>query len=170
MSAGPGDEYFRAYLLKNQAERLEKAGDIPGAVQKYHEASQIITKVAHDYPGWQSQVVSFRLKRIEEAILRLCAQSNLPVPSNDPKAASPAKPRTRQPAPKTRRPTNTFALISSRIRPGALEKAGDIPGAVQKYHEASQIITKVACDYPDRSIDPGVNAKRPPVDPNIVPK
>lgn len=86
-----GDQYFKGYLLKNEAERLEKAGDILGAVQKYHEASQIITDVAHDYPGWQTQVINFRLKKIEEAILRLCAKGDLPLPV-DPEPSKPTAP------------------------------------------------------------------------------
>jgi len=86
-----GDQYFRGYLLKNEAERLEKAGDLPGAVQKYREASQIIGEIARTHPDWQPEVVQYRLKKIEREILKLCAKADLPVPAADaPKSSAPS--------------------------------------------------------------------------------
>lgn len=91
-----GDQYFKGYLLKNDAERLEQAGDLATAQQKYQEAEQIIAGVARNYPTWQPEVVSYRLKMIEAALQRLATKGATPMPPA--LGTLPAAP-TYQPAP-----------------------------------------------------------------------
>jgi Tfp pilus assembly protein PilF len=66
-----GEQYFKGYLAFTQSERLEQAGDVPGAVQKLQEAQLAIAGVARSFPSWQREVVSYRLKMIEQALQRL---------------------------------------------------------------------------------------------------
>jgi Tfp pilus assembly protein PilF len=73
-----GEQYFKGYLSFTQAERLEQSGDAPGAIQKLQEAQQIISSVARGFPAWQPEVVSYRLKMIEQALQRLGGKSVVP--------------------------------------------------------------------------------------------
>jgi Tfp pilus assembly protein PilF len=69
-----GEQYFKGYLAFTQAERLEQAGDTQGAIQKLQESQQGIANVARNFPAWQPEVVSYRLKMIEQALQRLGAR------------------------------------------------------------------------------------------------
>ncbi|MCE9520008.1 MAG: tetratricopeptide repeat protein [Verrucomicrobia bacterium] len=73
-----GDQYYKGYLVFTQAERLEQANDIPGAIQKLQEAQQMITGVARTFPAWQPEVVSYRLKMIEQTLQRLAGKGGQP--------------------------------------------------------------------------------------------
>ncbi len=77
-----GEQYFKGYLAFNEADRLEKSGDAPGAIQKLQEAQQTITTVARGFPSWQPEVVSYRLKMIELALQRLAGKGAPSTPVN----------------------------------------------------------------------------------------
>lgn len=66
-----GDLFYKGYTLKSEAEKLEESGDIPGALTKYKEAQQLIGSVSQTYPSWNSEVVVYRLRMIEQAVARL---------------------------------------------------------------------------------------------------
>ncbi|WP_156345299.1 hypothetical protein [Verrucomicrobium spinosum] len=51
-----GELYFRGYMLKNEAEKLEQSNDLGGAQAKYEEARQLVAKVSQDFPQWQPEV------------------------------------------------------------------------------------------------------------------
>lgn len=89
-----GNLYFKGYLLKNDAERMEQAGDAAGAQAKFQEAEQIIASVARNYPNWQPEVVSYRLKMIEAALQRLASRGALPAA---PAPVMPTSPATTAP-------------------------------------------------------------------------
>jgi len=124
-NADPGDEYYRGYLLKSEADRLEEAGDIPGAtylrghvlrneakwlqqagdtlgaLRKYFKAYNAFSEVAQKYPDWQSEVVKYRLKTVENTILKLLGKErNMAVPPS----SDEAQPPKQQPG----RPTPSF--------------------------------------------------------------
>lgn len=88
-----GEQYFKGYLTVNEADRLEKAGDTPGAIQKLQEAQQIISSVARTFPTWQPEVVGYRLKMIEQTLQRLGGKGALTtgvtVPAVQPNGATP---------------------------------------------------------------------------------
>lgn len=77
-----GELYFKGYLAFTQAERLEQSGDAQGAVQKLQEAQQTIATVARGFPSWQPEVVSYRLKMIEQALQRLAGKGVVAAPGN----------------------------------------------------------------------------------------
>lgn len=72
-----GDIYLKGYNLNNEATRLEQAGDVRGAQEKYRQAYQLIVSVAKNFPDWQPDVVIYRLKAIEQ---KLSQAAPLPAP------------------------------------------------------------------------------------------
>ncbi len=87
-----GEQYFKGYLAFTQSERLEQSGDSQGAVQKLQEAQQAISGVARNFPAWQPEVVSYRLKMIEQAMQRLVGKGvvAIPAPTAGPPATMPS--------------------------------------------------------------------------------
>jgi phage shock protein A len=77
-----GDLYFKGYLQFTEAERMEKSGDLQNAYQKLVQAQQNIGSVARTAPSWQPEIVSYRLKIIEQALQRLSGASLPPIPAN----------------------------------------------------------------------------------------
>ncbi|MFZ4766057.1 MAG: tetratricopeptide repeat protein, partial [Roseimicrobium sp.] len=71
-SNDPASEvYFDGYQAWKAGEKLEKEGDKQGALQKYLEAYKAIGSVAQNFPTWQPEVVSYRLKNVEQSLTRL---------------------------------------------------------------------------------------------------
>lgn len=76
-----GDLYFKGYLQFTESERMEKAGDLQNAYQKLIQAQQNIGTVARNSPTWQPEIVSYRLKMIEQALQRLSGAAATTIPS-----------------------------------------------------------------------------------------
>jgi tetratricopeptide (TPR) repeat protein len=87
--AGAGDLFYKGYMLKTEAEKLEKEGNTQEAAAKYQQARQIIGTVAQNYPAWQPEVVNYRLRLIEQSLGRLSRQ----------RPAAPSSPAPMGPAP-----------------------------------------------------------------------
>ena len=66
-----GDEYFKAYLLFRDAEKLRETGTTAKAREKYLAAQLIIAGIASQHPEWQTEVVKFRLEKIRLALQEL---------------------------------------------------------------------------------------------------
>ncbi|CAN5872281.1 hypothetical protein BH11VER1_BH11VER1_32440 [soil metagenome] len=83
-----GDIYLKGYNLNNEAMRLEQAGDVRGAQDKYKQAYQLITTVAKNFPDWQPDVVVYRLKALEQKLSQAgaipVAPTYVPAPSYNP--------------------------------------------------------------------------------------
>jgi Tfp pilus assembly protein PilF len=84
---GPDDQYVRIYNLIQQAEGLEEAGRSELARQKYSEAQTELNRVQKAYPGWNEQVIRFRLSYVTEK-LGLAKPEEKP-PRREPAAKSP---------------------------------------------------------------------------------
>src|SRR6266581_620133 len=65
---GPDDEYVRIYNLIQQADALAEGGRGELARQKYAEAQTELDRVQKAYPGWNEQVVQFRLNYVMEKL------------------------------------------------------------------------------------------------------
>jgi len=78
---GAGDLFYKGYMLKTEAEKLEKAGDLKTAYSKFQQAQQVIGTVSQNYPEWQPEVVTYRLRLIEQALTRLSRASSAPAGS-----------------------------------------------------------------------------------------
>src|SRR5256885_13516601 len=65
---GPDDEFLRIYNLIQQADALAEGGRGELARQKYAEAQTELDRVQKAYPGWNEQVVQFRLNYVTEKL------------------------------------------------------------------------------------------------------
>jgi len=65
------DVFFRGYMANNAGERMEKAGDLDGAMRKFREAAEVLDSVANTYPTWEPKMVEYRRSHVKEAIARL---------------------------------------------------------------------------------------------------
>ncbi|OAI57064.1 hypothetical protein AYO49_02955 [Verrucomicrobiaceae bacterium SCGC AG-212-N21] len=74
----PGDLYLDGFRAWQDGEGLEKAGNKQGAAQKYMDAHKAIQAVALNYPEWQPGVATYRLKILEDALIRLGYRPSAP--------------------------------------------------------------------------------------------
>ena len=88
---GAQQEFVNAFLHVRKGEELEKAGDLRTALTTFRSAAGMLAKIKKDSPGWQTEIVDFRLKRTMEAIDRVQTKLGGPAPGTD--AAGPGKER-----------------------------------------------------------------------------
>lgn len=67
----PSKEFFAAYQEFQRGERLEREGRTADAVAKFRYVATQLSQIRSQNPDWQPLVVDFRLKRTQEAIVRL---------------------------------------------------------------------------------------------------
>lgn len=79
VAGGAADEYFRGYILKGEAERIEQAGDLQTALAKLRQAQEIFESIAKNYPVWEAQMLTYRRQKVQEAITRV--ESKLAAPA-----------------------------------------------------------------------------------------
>lgn len=79
-SGGPADEYFRGYILKGDAERVEQAGDLQTALTKYKQAQEIFDSIAKNYPVWETQMLTYRRQKLGDAIKQVEVKIANPAP------------------------------------------------------------------------------------------
>src|SRR5712692_748963 len=75
---GPDDDYLRIYNLIQQADALAEGGRGELARQKYSEAQTELDRLQKSYPGWNEQVVQFRLNYVMEK-LRPAKTAEMPI-------------------------------------------------------------------------------------------
>ncbi len=87
------EQFFRGYLLKNDAEKLEAEGNLKGSLSLYEKMQQIFDGVAQSNPKWQPGMLSNRRGLTQQAIARIQAKLSQPAPAPTPaptQAAAPA--------------------------------------------------------------------------------
>ncbi len=89
-----GDEFFRGYRMKNEAERLAQAGDLERALEKYQQAQSIYDAIATNQPFWQTDMLTQRRQLLTTAIDDLKAKiaarpAPAPVPVPAPVSTTP---------------------------------------------------------------------------------
>ena len=60
---GAQQEFVNAFLNVRKGEELERTGDLRGALATYLSAAGALAKIKKDSPGWQKDLVDFRLKK-----------------------------------------------------------------------------------------------------------
>lgn len=91
------DEYFKAYLLNNEGDRLAKDGDFRRALDKYQQAQTIFDSIGTNFPTWQPDVLKMRQQKLTSSIEEVQAKLNAPPPAPAPTPApapAPAAPVT----------------------------------------------------------------------------
>lgn len=72
------EQFFRGYLMKNDAEKMEKEGNLAGALSLYQQMQQIFNSVSQSNPSWQPGMISNRRSLTEQAIARVIAAQSMP--------------------------------------------------------------------------------------------
>ena len=67
----PSGEFFAAYQEYQRAERLEREGRNEDAIAKFRYVAAQLAQLKSQNPDWQPLVVDFRLRKTQEAVLRL---------------------------------------------------------------------------------------------------
>ncbi len=84
------DQYFRGFVLNNEAAKLETAGDFTLAQSKFKQAGEIMESIARNYPMWQPEMRTARQQKIQDALTRLQVRSAAAPASTAATAAAPA--------------------------------------------------------------------------------
>ena len=71
IAADPSEQFLSAYQSYEDGERLERGGSNQEALKKYHFAESLLQSISSNSPGWQKDVVEYRLKKTREALNRL---------------------------------------------------------------------------------------------------
>ena len=93
-AAGPDDSFIQAYTLIAQADNLSRLGQKNSAIQKYRQAHNDLTALQSGYPNWNTGVVSFRIKYVDQKLKALGdAAPETAAPSAKPAVLDPAAAR-----------------------------------------------------------------------------
>lgn len=87
MSAGPTEDYVWVYSLIQQGEQFEKTDREAEALAAYLDAQRQLTRIKQGNPGWNTRVVDYRLRQLNQRIASLQPQST---PSEEPVRAGSA--------------------------------------------------------------------------------
>lgn len=74
-SSAPGDIYLEAYLLLEDAQKLETQSQFSASLRKFSETKKILEALARNHPEWRPEVVTYRRRKVNEAIARCRAQA-----------------------------------------------------------------------------------------------
>lgn len=100
-SSEVADQYFRGFVLNNEAAKLEAGGDFSMAEAKFKQAGEIMDSIARNYPSWQPEMRASRQQKIQDSLARIQARlaqqavsaQQAPVPMPAPQIlATPANP------------------------------------------------------------------------------
>ena len=93
-AAGPDDSFIQAYSLIAQGDNLAQLGQKNSAIQKYRQARNDLAALQSGYPNWNTGVVSFRIKYVDQKLKALGdAAPETAAPSAKPAVLDPAAAR-----------------------------------------------------------------------------
>ena len=111
---GASDQAYNAYLSFNEAERAEKAGDLPAALTKYRRSLELYQSVAKNFPAYDVEKIAYRTRNLSAIVTRVETQLRTapastpavaaafgagPMPAQPPAGAAPAPLASVAPAP-----------------------------------------------------------------------
>jgi tetratricopeptide (TPR) repeat protein len=65
------ERYLDAYMMYNEGERIEKEGNLEEALRKYREASQVFDSLAKSQPGWETNMIAMRRRKVADSMARV---------------------------------------------------------------------------------------------------
>jgi len=83
------EQFFRGYLMKNDAEKMEQEGNLSGSLSIYQQMQQIFDGVAQSSPSWQTGMITNRRSLTQQAITRIQAKLSQPAVTTPTAAQSP---------------------------------------------------------------------------------
>ncbi|MEM1156848.1 MAG: tetratricopeptide repeat protein [Verrucomicrobiota bacterium] len=85
----PQDQYLKIYLLIQEADKLETAGQKASAYERYRVSNQRLKDLQNNFPNWEPTIVKFRIKYTEDKVTSLAnavdenpSQVIAPIPSD----------------------------------------------------------------------------------------
>lgn len=142
----PSREFFAAYQEFQRAERLEREGRAADAAAKFRYVATQLSQVKSQHPDWQPLVVDFRLRKTQEAIVRLEGALDSPTLGPPPDLATMEGDDDILPPVRTPRhsagstpPSISISLSGDDDEPAGVEPLDDIPvpAVVEAVPEAS---------------------------------
>jgi len=124
------EQFFRGFLMKNDAEKMEKEGNLVGALSLYQQMQQIFSSVSQSNPSWQPGMISNRRSLTEQAIARITAAQSMPAAV--PTAAA-------QP---TAAPATVFSGSPTSIPPPGIVAGQPISGSMSSVPSLSEAIAQ----------------------------
>ncbi len=89
------DQYFRGFVMNNEAAKLEEAGDTQMAQAKFKQAAEIMDSIERNYPSWQPEMRASRQQKIKDSLLRIqsrMSQQAAPPAATAPQVVTPVAP------------------------------------------------------------------------------
>lgn len=65
------ERYLDAYMMYNDGERTEKEGNLEEALRKYREASGVFDSLAMKDPGWETNMIGMRRRKVADSMARV---------------------------------------------------------------------------------------------------
>ena len=65
------ERYLDAYMMYNDGERTEKEGNLEEALRKYREASGVFDSLAKTDPGWETNMIGMRRRKVADSMARV---------------------------------------------------------------------------------------------------
>ena len=62
-----GATYPNAYMTSDEAKGLENQAKYAEALRKYNDAANTLSAIARNHPGWRSEVVTYRRRKVKES-------------------------------------------------------------------------------------------------------
>lgn len=122
-SSEVADQYFRGFVLNNEAAKLEAGGDLSLAQTKFKQAGEIMDSIARNYPSWQPEMRASRQQKIQDSLVRI--QSRLAQQATAAQqAAVPVMPAPQVVAPAPAAQTPAPAVVPT--VPGSLPSLSDM--------------------------------------------
>jgi len=125
----PSGAFFSAYQEYQRAERLEREGRNDDAIAKFRYVAAQLGQIKSQHPDWQPLVVDFRLRKTEEAVLRLEGSLASPTLGPPPDLAAPGDEDILPPVTGPRRAAAPSGPTISIAPPGEAETPPALPAA-----------------------------------------
>jgi len=96
-AASPQDDYLQIYVMINEADKLNTAGQASQAREKYETALTRLEKLKNENPEWEPTIVKYRIKYLNDKLAGLktakdTAPAPAPAPATPPVTEKPAAP------------------------------------------------------------------------------
>jgi tetratricopeptide (TPR) repeat protein len=65
------ERYLDAYMMYKNGERTEKEGNLEEALRKYREASGVFDSLAMTDPGWETNMIGMRRRKVADSMARV---------------------------------------------------------------------------------------------------
>jgi tetratricopeptide (TPR) repeat protein len=145
-SSEVADQYFRGFVLNNEAAKIEATGDLSLALTKFRQAGEIMDSIARNYPTWQPEMRAARQQKIQDSLVRI--QARLAQPQFAPQPAMAPTPQVLTPG---YAPAANGAATAAVPTPGTLAHAA--PAGPSSLPSLSDMLSQWEAMYKKRVLE-----------------